>query len=232
MNLLLHTLAWELRLQLRHQILTIALVVSALYCLVFVYLPASVPYREEILTLLLMTDPSMLGFLFVGVLVLFEKDAMTLQALAVSPLRPWQYLWSKGISLTGIALFCSLLIGYIGKPQGLHPLYLLMAVGYSSLIFVFIGLIGVVRVRSLNQYLILIPFFLVPLLPPIVSLFGVPEYEIWYLFPTQAILLLYKAAWNSVQTGDLIYAILYPPIWIIGLYFWARRSFLSYLSLH
>ncbi|MEM7368458.1 MAG: hypothetical protein AAF587_07625 [Bacteroidota bacterium] len=222
----------DLRLLLRHHILTVAILVTLTYSLILLYLPASIPFRGELMTLLLLTDPSMLGFMFVGVMVLFEKDSATLKALVVTPLKSWQYIWSKAISLTAIAMICGMTMGYIGHSEGLQPLYLLFAIGYASLIFVFIGLIGVVRVHTLNQYLVLIPFCLIPLLPPVLGLFGVGETILWYLFPTHAILILYQASWHVVPFPDVVYAFLYPICWIAGLYFWAQKSFAIHLSFY
>ncbi len=46
----------------------------------------------------------MLGFIFIGVMVLYEKGQHTLQALSVCPIKFENYIWSKVISLTILAL--------------------------------------------------------------------------------------------------------------------------------
>ncbi|MCB0553945.1 MAG: hypothetical protein KDD02_10365, partial [Phaeodactylibacter sp.] len=53
---------------------------------------------------LIFNDPMGLGLMFIGALYLFEKNENTLQALSVTPLRAWQYLASKTITLSLIAL--------------------------------------------------------------------------------------------------------------------------------
>lgn len=229
----LQLITLDLKLQVRHHILTVAAIVTFLYSMILLYLPTSIPFREELLTLLLMSDPSTLGFMFVGVLVLFEKESDSLRALVVTPVKSWQYIWSKALTLTSIALLSGLIMAAVGHGEQLHIPFLFLAIAYASLIFVFVGLIGVVRVVNLNQYLVLIPFCLVPLLPPILGLFGIaPEASMWYLFPTKAILLLYQASWQSISMPDLLYALMYPLVWISALYIWVQKAFATHLSFH
>ena len=70
---LLGTVLWDLRLQVKYQILTVAVIVTALYISIFKLLVRG--EFDELLVLLIFTDPAMLGFIFIGALVLFEKSS-------------------------------------------------------------------------------------------------------------------------------------------------------------
>ncbi len=50
------------------------------------------------------------SFYFIAGLVLLERDEGTLTAQAVTPLRPWEYLFSKGISLFVLVFVENLII--------------------------------------------------------------------------------------------------------------------------
>lgn len=57
---LLGTVLWDLRLQVKYQILTVAVIVTILYVVIFKLLVRD--EFDEILVLLIFTDPAMLGF--------------------------------------------------------------------------------------------------------------------------------------------------------------------------
>ncbi|WP_437300184.1 ABC transporter permease [Sorangium sp. So ce426] len=223
MNRLLSTILWDLKLQARYNIVAVACVVTALYILLFRALPAA--GTEEILVLLLYTDPSMLGFMFIGALVLFEKDANILRAITVTPLRRWQYLWSKAISLTLIAVPASVVMALAAGGAVANWGFLILAIVLSSLLFVMLGFTGVARVTTFNQYIIVVPLFLAPLCLPLLGLFGVMDAFWFYIIPSQASLILFEAAFRAVSPAKLAYAALYLALWIGIAYAAAARSF-------
>jgi len=189
MSRLLSTIIWDLKLALKYQIVTVAIAISVLYILIFRIVPG-INYTPVLITLIF-TDPTSLGFIFIGAMILFEKAANTLQAVVVTPLKPWQYLWSKALSLTLISVVCSFAMAFAGHGSGFRYLYLLLAVLLSSVLFIFIGFIGVARVKSFNQYIIVIPLFMAPAILPLLNFYGVTHTYLLYLIPTQGSLLLF-----------------------------------------
>lgn len=227
MKRLLTTLLWDLRLELQYQIVTVAAIVTALYVLIFLNIPGK---YDDVLVTLIFSDPALLGFMFIGGLVLFEKGAGTLQVLVVTPLRTWQYLWAKTISLTLIALPCSLTMAWAGHGWQLHYLYFLVGVVLTSCLFVLIGFAGVARVKTLNQYLIIVPMFLIPFFLPLFNFFEVTDTLWFYLIPSQASLILLKAGFSSeIAAGDIIYAICYLIVCITLAYLFARFSYIKHV---
>jgi len=227
MKRLITTVLWDLRLEVQYQIVTVATLVTALYVLIFLNIPGE---YDQILVTLIFSDPALLGFMFIGGLVLFEKGAGTLEALVVTPLRVWQYLWAKTISLTLIALPCSVGMAVAGHGWQLHYPYFLLGVVLTSCLFVLIGFIGVARVKTLNQYLIVVPMFLTPFFLPLFNFFGVTNTFWLYLIPSQASLILLEAGLSSeVATEEIIYAITYLLICIGLAYFFARLSYIKYI---
>ncbi len=220
---LLSATGWDLKLQVKYQILTIAVIVTVLYTLVFKLLVKE--EFDEILVLLIFTDPVMFGFMFIGALVLFEKGSNTIDALVVTPLRIPEYLFAKVISLGLIATVCALVMAIAG--HGLlfnYPLYI-YSVFMTSAIVTLLGFAGASRIRSFNQYIIIIPQFLAPLALPLLNFYKLTDSWLLYILPTQATLNLLWASFHSIQTIDMVYSLLYLPLWLVLSYFFAAFSF-------
>ena len=228
MKKLRRMIVWDLKLLVRYQILTIAVVVTIGYVVLFK--GAKSYLSESVVTMLIFSDPAMLGFMFIGALVLFEKSAQTLSAITVTPLRTWQYLWSKVLALTLIALPCSMVMAGVGLQTFVYWHWLLLAVVLSSVLYTLLGFVGVLRVNTLNQYLIVIPLFMAPLCVPLLGWLGITkEYFAYYLIPTQASLILFKASMNKVEAWELVYAIIYLGICIALTYRLAENAFIKHI---
>jgi fluoroquinolone transport system permease protein len=222
-RMLLSAVGWDLRLQLRYQIVTISAIVTLLYSVILPAVPAGV--IDDALVVLIFSDPSMLGFLFVGALVLFERGANTLQAVVVTPLSSSQYLWSKAISLTLIAVPCGFAMAVAGRGVDLAPLALLAAIVLTSLLFVFLGFVGVARARTVNEYLLIVPFFFTPLILPLLGFAGVADTAAFYVIPSQASLILFQAAFEPRPAWEIAYAVSFLLASLAAAFAWARRAF-------
>ena len=225
--ILIRAIGWDLRLQLRYQIMTMAAVVTLIYAIIFRAVPGA--SLQEMLVFLIFADPTALGFVFIGVLILFEKRENTFDAVVVTPLTSSQYLWSKGLSLTLIALVCGTGMAIAGRGIGFNPLILATAIILSSLLFVFIGFAAVARVKTVNAYLFIVPMYLAPLNVPLLKLFGVIDSPVLYLFPTQASLILFQRAFEPGAVWELIYGIGFLTVCVAAIFKWALHSFDVYI---
>ena len=226
---ILLTVLWDLLLQAKYQILTVAAMVTLIYVAIFRLLIRD--GFDEILILLIFTDPAMLGFIFIGALVLFEKGSHTLDALVVTPLRIPEYLLSKVISLGLIATVCALFMAMAGHGTRFsYPLYL-YSVFLTSAIVTLLGFAGASRIRSFNQYFIIIPVFLTPLALPLLNFFKLTDSYILYLLPTQATLNLLWASFHTIPPADMIYSLICLPAWLMLSYYYAAYSFRKHILL-
>ena len=98
----------EITLQWRQGFWLIYFVFTAIYIAILLNIPEK--NRMLVSLILILTDTTMLGVIFIGALVLLEKQQSVIQSLFVTPLEPAQYIWSKTISLTLIAVSMSVLI--------------------------------------------------------------------------------------------------------------------------
>jgi fluoroquinolone transport system permease protein len=223
-----HAIGWDLRLQARHQVVTVAVVVSLAYAILFRAVPAEL--ADPLTVMLVFSDPTVFGFLFVGVLVLFERGAGTLEAVVVTPLSPGQYLWwSKAISLTLIAMGGGLVMAIGGHGLAFSAAPLLAGLALTSVLFVFIGFAAVMRIRTLNAYLLIVPQFLLPLTLPLLNYSGLVESWLFYLIPTQGTLVLFERAFTPRPAWEWFYAVGYLGLAAWAAYRWALRSFETYV---
>jgi fluoroquinolone transport system permease protein len=235
MNNLKKMLKWEFTLLSRYKIIHISFLSMVLYFLT----TQAIPDMDKPIfhTMLLFFDPAIIGIMFVGVLVLFEKSENVLQALVITPMKVDEYILSKITSLTIIsvisAIIFTLLLNIFSGIE-FNILFLLSGIIITSVMLILLGFIFVSRVKNLNEYLlVMIISFLVLLFPPMLHLSGLYENVIFYLWPTQASLLLFTGVFNStnLEFWEIGYAIIYQIFWIGLLYFTAKKAFYKHIVL-
>jgi fluoroquinolone transport system permease protein len=216
---------WDLLREWRYNIVAVALLVTAVYVALIRLLPLTEVVSGKLLVFFIFNDPTALGMLFVGSLILFERADRTLYALAITPISTQIYLWSKNLTLTAIAIVCSLIMAYLGHGTSVRPLYLIAGVGLSSLLFTFVGMAVVASCRTFNEYILKVAAVLIPTALPFLNFFELTDTYWWYIIPAQASLKLLEAAFYPVSGFDIGYSLLYLPLWVILSNIWARRAF-------
>lgn len=223
MNILKHTIKWDSVLIFKYGIVAVAAAISSIYCLSLLFSKAE--GIENIVVLLVFSDPVMYGFLFTAIMILFERDSMTNQALAVTPLTTGNYILSKSIVFTGLAFICSVAIVLSSRPVNFHPIIFLLAIVFSSTLFVLLGIVGVSFTKNFTQFILVIPLVFLPTCLPFLDYFDLFNSWLFYLIPTQACLILFKGSISDVETWKLIYAIFYLVAWVYFAYQWAITSY-------
>ena len=173
---------------------------------------------------LIMYGVSMTTVFLVGVLLLIEQSQGTLSVVMVSPLRPAEYLASKLITLTVLALVESAIMAVVAYGLGFSFAWFVLAVVMRASMGVAVGVAVGVRFRSITRFLV-----------PAIGLslaFDLPNiwyFELWpsplfYLWPSMPPLLLAKAAFVEVEPLQLVYALLYGALVVGAALIWASRS--------
>ncbi|SER20370.1 fluoroquinolone export ABC transporter permease subunit [Piscibacillus halophilus] len=218
---------FDVRFQFRHGFYAAYALVSIVYISLLLLAPTS--YIEPLSILIIFTDPSVLGFFFVGGLVLLEKDQAIFSTLFVSPIRIHQYLMSKVLSLTLLAIASSLIIFMVIHQHHINYLPFLIAVMLCSIFFTLLGIFLAVRVDSINMFLYTSPLITIIFYLPLLNFFKLSD-SIWlYLLPTQAVLTLLEGTFNSVTVLDYFYGIAVFVPWISLVYLLTYRSFKHFL---
>ena len=230
MSNLKNMLKWEFTLQSRYKIIHISILSIFLYFLT-TQAVESLKGQTQVHSLLLFFDPALIGIMFVGALVLFEKSENVLQALVITPMKTDDYLLSKIISLTILSLisailFMSLMI--IFNDISFNLFFLVAGIILTSVMLILLGFILVSRVNSINGYLLwMIIAFLGLTFPPLLQLLGLFENPLIYLWPTQASFILLDGVFHAatLEIWEIAYGVIYQVFWIVLLYVLAKKAF-------
>lgn len=223
MSRLAATLRLDARLQARNHVYVIVAVAALALAL-----PLRALFTPEqlrfFMPLLALSGVTLTTFFLVGVLLMLERGEGTLDVVMVSPLRPAEYLASKLLTVTALALVESVLLVVVAYGAQISLPWLALAVLLRA------GLVGAVGVAVGVRYRTLTAF----LLPAIgwSLLFDLPA--LWYLgiwptpllqaWPTLPSLLLAKAAFLPVAAIELGYACAYAALAFGAALFWASRA--------
>ncbi len=168
-------------------------------------------------------------FYFIGGLVLLEKGEGTLEAQVVTPLRDWEYLASKLLTLTLLSVVENVVIVVVLNGPGFNLFWLVVGIALAATIYCLAGFIVIVRYDSINEYLLPSMLYTALLGLPLVNYFGLWTSWLFYLHPLQAPLVLMQAAFQPVEGWQLVYSIVYSALWIGILFRVSRRVFLRFV---
>ena len=205
--------------------------VVALLLVLLVILVSQIPKFDwsPVLAPLILGNMMMVTFYFVGGLVLLEKREGTLEAQVVTPLRMREYLGSKLITLTTIALLENLVFVMIVSGLQFKLAPLLIGVISASVIYVLLGFVAVARFDSISEYLMPSMLYVIVFSIPFLDYFELWTPRLMILNPVQGPLLIMKAAFEPVTTGEFTSALISTVGWIAIAYALARQSFRRFL---
>ena len=227
---LLEALKQDLKFQFRHGFYHAYLVVSVLYIGLLLYIPGD--YRAFAAGIIVFSDPAMLGFFFVGALLLLERGENILEGLFVTPLRVGEYLAARVISLTVLALGTAFLISIIALGLDFNAPLLFVGVVLTAVFFSLLGVTLAVKVETVNQYLMVSILYSIIISLPLLEFLGLFKTILFYLWPTRASLVLIFAAFGfSVSWWELIFSVVILLIWIGIAFCWAYSWFYKYIIL-
>lgn len=175
--------------------------------------------------------------LYVAGMIIFEKDEGTLNANIVSPLRSSEYLWSKIITLSGLATLESmvmiggamLIMSFAGQVQLPNVPLLLVGILAIGVIYTLIGIVLIVRFDTITDYLVPMAGVAVVLQLPFVYFLGWVRHPLLLIIPTSAPTLLMQGAYTPLAVGEWVYAVLYTAALVIGLSLWALSAFRKHI---
>ncbi len=215
----LKLLRWDFLLLHRNNLVVLALAIATVYFGIFKLLEPLGDLRSMLL-ILVFNDPVVTGLMFAGVIMLFEKNQHTLQAIGVSPRPVWHFLLSKVISLSLLATFSALLMNLAAIGWRFNWFHFVAGVFFTSALFAMAGIYYGNKSRDFTGFLVSIMGLILISALPFLSYFGlIPGiYMLW--LPQYAGMLLLKAAYFPVSIPELIYA--YAYLLICLLYAWKQ----------
>lgn len=226
MKRLINAFFSDIRYQWRYGFYFIYAFVIAFFVGVIRVLPPG--WRQIGLTAVLLTDPALLGFFFIGGILQLERGEGLLDALFLSPLRPWEYIVSKGASLGVLATLAGCLMALGSGVPGIRYGLLVPVLFLGSVCFTWIGIATAVNLRSMNAYFGVDGLWEMAMtVPPMLLLFEV-GFPLLEAFPGSNILRLIEAA---VGRGVSAW---FPGLglaaWLAVVFVLTRRRMVSALS--
>ncbi|QUI22673.1 ABC transporter permease [Vallitalea pronyensis] len=202
----------DFKFQLKQGFYTIYALLIIMYMVVLSLLPAS--YKHFVLPVLIYSDPAFVGLFFIGGIIMLEKIQGVINYLVITPLYIKEYLLSKILSLSVLAVGAGVAItlssGYNGY---VNYAFMCLGVFLSSIFFILIGVMIVTKCHSLNQYIVyMIPPMLVLTLPCL-SLFGSGYAYVWTILPSVAGLRILRGAFAPSNTLEMICLLVYLLLW-------------------
>lgn len=197
----------------RNSMVALAFVMALIYVGIF-YLLKPIGNLDIILVILLFNDPVVTGFLFAGVILLFDKTQATLQVVRIIPPPIKHYIWSKALILSTLATITAIIMSVIAHGPSLNYIHLATGVLGTSIIFTFWGFIFGSYSRSFNDFLLRIIAFMIPMAIPMLWLFDILPFYYFAPIPSTAGLILLKASLSEVSWVELIYAYAYTMVGI------------------
>ncbi len=223
MSRLSATLRLDVQLQARNNVYLI-IAVAALglaFALRALFTPEQLHFFMPLVAL---SGVSLTTFFLVGVLLLLERGEGTLDVVLVSPLRPAEYLASKLLTVTALALVESVLIVGIAYGLGFSFLWLVLAALLRAALVAAVGVAVGVRYRSITHFLAPAVALTVAFDLPVLWYLELWPSPLFYLWPTLPSLLLAKAAFLPVDPLELVYACVYGALALGAAVFWASRA--------
>lgn len=171
-------LLWDMKFQGRYGFYLLYGILTIFYIVLLFSLPWS--WKENAAALLIYSDPAAMGLFFMGAIILLEKSERVTSFFAVTPIYVWQYVCSKVLSLSMIALLVAAVLAVAVNCRSL-PL-VLSGTFLSSTVFTLLGIIIATKITSLNQFILAtVPVEIFAFVPAVLHLFDItPDFFGFY----------------------------------------------------
>lgn len=213
----LNALRADMRFQFKQGFYLVYIVITAMYMLIIGRLPQKI--ADIAVPLVVFSDPSVVGFFFIGGIIMLEKVQGVLQYIAVTPLRPVEYLLAKVISLSVLAEAAGLAITAVTYRGSVNWLLLAAGILLTSVSFTLCGFAAAADCDTVNRYFIkMIPYMLFMVLPCF-SAAGFPYSWLLDIFPGAAGLKLVLGAFNGIGAAGAVLYTIYLTLFDILVFF-------------
>jgi fluoroquinolone transport system permease protein len=175
-------LTHEVRLQVRNGLYGIYGAVNLFYLFLLGYVPEE--GKELALTMIIFSDPTVLGMIFIGAFILLEKVGGVTEGIAISPLGAQRYIIGKVASMGLISLITSLVLAMSVKGIQFNVGGFVLTVIVSSMLFTMLGILTAVYTQTINHYLVVIIGIGTILTLPLLDYFKLINIPLARLVPT------------------------------------------------
>ncbi|MBI9050722.1 MAG: hypothetical protein JEZ00_14975 [Anaerolineaceae bacterium] len=227
MKRFLSILKWEVIRQFKNGIYYVSLIVLVLWVLLFGLIKTV--SMDNIIPLIILGNLGLTTFYFMAGIMLFEKGEGSLAAQVTTPIRNWEYISAKAISLSLLATLENLIITI--ALAGWHFSYIPLILGtfVAGFIFCLAGFISVIRYDSINEFLVPSILYMFAITIPILSAFWLQNSFIWYLHPIFGAYKMMQNGFAAIGFWNQLYATLISLATIFVLCRFSLNGFTRYV---
>ena len=201
----------DVKFQFKQGFYAVYVVLTLIYMLVIHQVPEAM--KINVVPLILYCDPTIIGFFFIGGIVMLEKNQGILDYLIVTPLRAKEYLMAKAISLTLLAVVASIAIAVLTYGGKINWLLFILSIIISSFFFTLYGFFVAAKSTTVNEYFIkMIPYMLFIALPCFSLLINTPYSWVFNIFPSVAGIKLVYGSFLDIHWVEALFNLLYLVI--------------------
>jgi len=198
MKNLLNALKSDFKFQYREGFFFIYLAICIIYFVILSVLPSeSLPI---VLPGIIYSDPAGLGLFFIGGIIMLERRQGIINYLMVTPLLVKEYIYSKVITLSALAVIVSLVITYFSSlKEPVNYFALMTSTFFAANFFTMVGILIAINCSSLNEYFIKIIPWMILLSLPCLALIKQPPNIFLSAVPSVASLQLIIGAFHGIS---------------------------------
>lgn len=218
MKRLLSLTLHDIKFQFRHGFYLVYLIVSTIYILLLALMSDGL--KETIGPIIILSDPSFLGFFFIGAILFYEREQRVTEALSVTPVSYSEYLLGKIFSLSLLSLLVSLMISLFTFGISINFPVLSIGVILTASLFTTIGIGFSLYFTKVTSYLIFGGFFLGPFALPIIYKLGFIQNWSWiaYIPSYSSLVLIDGAVTDFTSWGSILLNISYLIFANVGIF--------------
>lgn len=227
MSELFKQIKWQFVIFRKNNLITMISGISAFYVLL-IYFLKGFETLEKFITLLIYNDPAMIGFIFIGISIILEKDQELLPALFVTPLNCHNYLISRIVTLSLLGLFGALAMVLAAKGTSFHLIHFSIGAFSTCVLFCLAGIFVVSYTTEVLHFLLRAVPLLILMSLPLLNYFKITDLSILNIFPVQGGLnLMVNSYQDSADLGELVFGYLSIIAWTPLLYWIVYRVFIG-----
>lgn len=227
MSELFKQIKWQFLIFQRNNLISMIIAISAFYVLI-IYLIKDFAGVEKFITLLIYNDPALVGFIFIGISIILEKDEEVLPALFVTPLNHHIYLISRIITLSAIGFSGALAMVLTAKGISFNFLHFSVGAFSTCVLFCLMGIFVVSYTTEVLHFLLRAIPLLIFMSLPLLNYFELTDLSVLKLFPVQGGLNLIVNSYRDLPNfGEIIFGYVSIAVWTPLLYWFVYRIFMT-----
>ncbi len=218
----IHMLRWDAVVQARSGFWIAGLVASLPWAAVLFSL--SQKQADFVLPAMIFLDVSLIGTMFMAGVYFLEKNEGSLHALAITPMKTWEWLVSKLATLTFLATVMSVVLMVSKKGWSAPWGYALLAFVCVNVTFTMIGFLLASPFDRFTNFIVLNSLVFAILNLPSLAFFDIHT-PLYWLLPSQPALLMLRGAFDGIPFTTFAGYFVIQLVWVGALFALCIRQF-------